>query len=273
MAGSGVIRRLLATIPRVTASPNPLYKLPQETASLENLVGTAGQRQRNADAERAGGLQVDVHLDFGSLLHWQIGRLVAFKDSPGIDSDEAMTLRNVGPVAHQTTGRSELAPLVDCGHGVLKRKRGKLLGMAGEERITRNYQPGSPQLGQLCEDSVEVLFSTCVQDMQDDSKRTRRRKRFMRLRFGKLRNTWIDQQGQYARLGKQLVQQLHPLRCDLCGRLGTPVTLPPSRLRLATSPFLTGLLAISKTIGMVLVAAFAASAVGVLLVASTATFR
>jgi hypothetical protein len=29
---------------------------PQQKASLENLVGTAGQRQRNGDAERTGGL-------------------------------------------------------------------------------------------------------------------------------------------------------------------------------------------------------------------------
>jgi ABC transporter substrate binding protein len=40
----------------------------------------------------------------------------------------------------------------------------------------------------------------------------------------------------------------------------TPVTLPPGRLRLATSPILTGSAAVSKTIGMVLVAAVAASA-------------
>jgi hypothetical protein len=53
----------------------------------------------------------------------------------------------------------------------------------------------------------------------------------------------------------------------------TPVMLPPGRLKLATSPSLTGLLAVSKTIGMVVVAAFAASTAGVLLVAITATCR
>jgi hypothetical protein len=60
----------------------------------------------------------------------QIGGLIAFKNSPGIDSDKAMSVRNVGSVAHQTTGRSELAPLVDCGHRVLSRQRSELLGMA-----------------------------------------------------------------------------------------------------------------------------------------------
>src|SRR5260370_41230653 len=135
---------------------------PQQKASLENLVGTAGQRQRNGDAERTGGLQVDEHLDFGRLLHWQISRLSTFKNAPGIDSDEAMCFRHVGPVAHQASGRSELAPLVDRGNRVLNRQGGELLGMAGEERVAPNYQPASSQLSQLREDPIEVLFGACV---------------------------------------------------------------------------------------------------------------
>jgi hypothetical protein len=39
-----------------------------QRASLENLVSTAGQWQRNCNAERAGGLHVDVQLDLGYLL-------------------------------------------------------------------------------------------------------------------------------------------------------------------------------------------------------------
>ena len=46
-------------------------------------------------------------------------------------------------------------------------------------------------------------------------------------------------------------------------KLLTPVTLPPGRLRLATSPIATGFAPISKTIGIVEVAALAASAAGV----------
>ena len=43
----------------------------------------------------------------------------------------------------------------------------------------------------------------------------------------------------------------------------TPVTLPPGRLRLATRPTSTGSPPIAKTIGIVVVAALAASAAGV----------
>ena len=49
------------------------------------------------------------------------------------------------------------------------------------------------------------------------------------------------------------------------------MTLPPGRLRLATRPSWTGSPPVSKTIGMVVVAAFAASAAGVLVAAITAT--
>ena len=69
--------------------------------------------------------------------------------------------------------------------------------------------------------------------------------------------------------------------CSNCSRFGaistfvwvTPVTLPPGRLRLATRPIWMGSAPVSKTIGMVVVAAFAASAAGVLVAAITATWR
>jgi hypothetical protein len=54
-------------------------------------------------------------------------------------------------------------------------------------------------------------------------------------------------------------------------RLVTPVRLLPGRFRLATSPTATGSNPISKTIGIVAVAAFAATAEGVPVVAMTAT--
>ena len=65
--------------------------------------------------------------------------------------------------------------------------------------------------------------------------------------------------------------------CNTCTRFGvistfvcvTPVTLPPGRFRLLTRPILTGSAPTSKTIGMAVVAALAASAAGVLVAAIT----
>jgi hypothetical protein len=52
-----------------------------------------------------------------------------------------------------------------------------------------------------------------------------------------------------------------------------PVAFPPGRARLATRPIFTGSAAVENTIGIVEVAAFAASAAGVNAVAITVTLR
>src|SRR5262245_40752463 len=72
----------------------------QQKASLENLIGTAGQRQRNGDAERTGGLHVDVQLDFGGLHDRQVGRLLALENPPGVDAHHMVIIRNAASVAH-----------------------------------------------------------------------------------------------------------------------------------------------------------------------------
>ena len=53
----------------------------------------------------------------------------------------------------------------------------------------------------------------------------------------------------------------------------TPVALPPGRLKLATTPSWTGSPAETKTIGIVVVAAFVARTLGVLPAKITATWR
>src|SRR5262249_32008517 len=52
-------------------------------------------------------------------------------------------------------------------------------------------------------------------------------------------------------------ERVRPCLCKPLLRKVTPVTLPPGRLRVGTSPALTGSLPIAKTIGIVVVAALA----------------
>ena len=42
---------------------------------FDHLVGAGEERRWNGEAEGLGGLEVDRQLEFGWLLHWQIGRL------------------------------------------------------------------------------------------------------------------------------------------------------------------------------------------------------
>jgi hypothetical protein len=72
----------------------------------------------------------------------------------------------------------------------------------------------------------------------------------------------VDEKRNDVRRGYQLAQQFQPLRNKL--RIYTPVTLPAGRARLATSPAAIGSVPTWNMIGIVAVAAFAASAAGVL---------
>src|SRR5262245_17477061 len=77
---------------------------------------------------------------------------------------------------------------------------------------------------------------------------------------------------EHGRIANRCHDRLHAE--GLLASMVTPVTLPPGRLRLATRPIFTGSLPAVKTIGMVVVAALAASAEAVPPVAAiTATLR
>ena len=47
------------------------HALQQTTSLFDHLVGAAAQRQRHGDAERSGGLEVEVQFDFRCLLDRQ----------------------------------------------------------------------------------------------------------------------------------------------------------------------------------------------------------
>jgi hypothetical protein len=59
--------------PRVRKSPSmpkkPTHALQQITPSLDHLVGTGEQGRRHVEAERVGGLKINLKLDRGRLLN------------------------------------------------------------------------------------------------------------------------------------------------------------------------------------------------------------
>src|SRR5262249_57831921 len=70
------------------------------------------QRERDRKAERLGGLEVDVQLDFGGLLDRQIGGVVALENPAGIESGDSMRVPDAWSLPHQTSPPPELPPLV-----------------------------------------------------------------------------------------------------------------------------------------------------------------
>jgi hypothetical protein len=54
---------------------------------FDHLICGGEQIGRHSDSKCLGGLGVDDQLDFGGLLHRQIGRLLAVEDAAGVNAD------------------------------------------------------------------------------------------------------------------------------------------------------------------------------------------
>src|SRR5690348_3003188 len=132
---------------------------------FDQLVGAALQRHRNGEAERLRGLEVDDELDFRGLLNRQVGWLFALEDAAGVDADLAKQLRNIGSIAHQTTGRGELAIRTDRGNRMAKCQCSELLAACKEEWVGADHQRTGSQLKQRRKDRIEIVIGAGMQDM------------------------------------------------------------------------------------------------------------
>jgi hypothetical protein len=70
--------------------------------SLDHLVGAADKWQRNREAKRLRGLEIDDHLDFRRLLDRQVGRLLTLENPAGEDAYLAVRIRPSGAIANLT---------------------------------------------------------------------------------------------------------------------------------------------------------------------------
>src|SRR5215469_12882913 len=113
-----------------------------------------------------------------------------------------MCCRHVGPVAHQTTGRSEHALLIDRGHFVTNSERSKLLAMASEKCISTNHKAARSQSDQFCKRRLKFAFGTSVKHMELQSQRLGRRTHLARLRVRETGTGRVDKQSHDARGGK-----------------------------------------------------------------------
>src|SRR5215831_5675619 len=133
------------------------------TPSFDHLVGAAGQGQRDSDAERAGGFEVDDQLDFCGLHDREVSRLLAFENAPGVETGQTVRLRNAASVAHKTARGGELAQKINCWYAVAEGECAELRGMATEPRIgAGDHQRGCSQLRRRRESRFEVGFGARV---------------------------------------------------------------------------------------------------------------
>ena len=60
---------------------------------IDHLVGAAEQREREGNAERFGGLEIEDQLDLGGLLNGQVGWLFTLENAAGIE--RSLTVESV----------------------------------------------------------------------------------------------------------------------------------------------------------------------------------
>jgi hypothetical protein len=65
------------------------------TGSLNHFASTSTERRRHLEAKRLGGVEIDNHFEFDRPTDRQIGWLLAFENSPGIDARSAEGISSV----------------------------------------------------------------------------------------------------------------------------------------------------------------------------------
>jgi hypothetical protein len=130
-----------------------------KTALLDRLVGTAEQRDREAQAERLGGLEIEDQFYFCKLLHRQFGGRLAFENAPSISAGQIPQFGEIASIADQPAGRGELPIWVNCRQSMARCQRSELIGQAIEEWISDDNKRLDPPLH---EDQRWDAASACI---------------------------------------------------------------------------------------------------------------
>ena len=123
-------------------------------------------------------------------------------------------------IAYQAAGGDEFAVFVDRGNRVTEGERSELLATGGEKRMGGDVEPACTQLGETCEDVLEVALATRAEAMEINPERMCRRNPAIPFRLGIAGIARIDEERKKARTRDELVQQFQPLRRDLDARVG-----------------------------------------------------
>src|SRR5919198_2528904 len=85
---------------------------------FDHLVGGGEQRWRHFEPKCFCSLEIDHQLEFGWLLHRQIGRALTPENPSGIDADLIICLSKADAVAHQTASSRIVSKFIDGRNGV-----------------------------------------------------------------------------------------------------------------------------------------------------------
>src|SRR5262245_33468803 len=89
------------------------HALQQMALLFDNLVNDSENARWNIQVERLDGRKVDNELEFDRLQYRQVRRLLAFEDTPDIDARVAISIGQIGPVAHNSARQAKKSSRID----------------------------------------------------------------------------------------------------------------------------------------------------------------
>src|SRR5258708_22494440 len=106
---------------------------------FDHLVGAAEQRDRNGDAERLGGLEIDDEFHLGGLLDRHVGRLIARENPSGINTQQTPLFGRIAAIAHQAANAGKTRERTDGGARIPRGQCRKLFVPCGEIGLSTNH--------------------------------------------------------------------------------------------------------------------------------------
>jgi hypothetical protein len=158
----GIIRSPIraSILPDLSGSQRSKLSAFRDACLLDHLVGGGQQRFRDGKAERLGCCDVDDQINFGGLLHGEVGRLVAFENAPSIDARLVRQIAEAAAITHQAAGQGEFTDGEDRRERMAGRQCHELLPTQVEETTGADQDRTNALLRKSCERRFEVAFAS-----------------------------------------------------------------------------------------------------------------